>query len=688
MYKPQQLVLTDFLSHKNSTYDFTSSPILLIGDNKDDSSQKGNGSGKSALIEAISYIITGSTIRSVKDRELIRDECTTSTISLSFKNELLGETLFIKRVLDEKKSATCFILLNGEEVVKSSINEYNTWVLEKFGFSKEDFWNFFLVTKERYSPFFSATDSFKKLIINRFSRADLIDNISFKEKVKQLESDKLLIESSINRLNGQIEILEEQVERQINKTEIESNIQKLDKEICLIESKKEKVESEIVEIKKSIQIILSKKLERDNDLLQEKNSLDIKLKELSSEMSIEKEQSIKIVKDGYNSKKSEVNEVLSSIQSEYDLRQTKLSSYRKELQNLELEKNLIQSKIDGCVECPKCEYQFDITDNLSVVELKEKLDSIKSNISKYGNDISLLDKELTKLELDKKELKEILNSIESSFLVEVRNTEQNIYNKYYKFEEELRSNYNKDLQLIRNLLEELEKNRNLLSIELSDKESELYQSNSSINNLLSEKKILEVKLKDDVIEKLSDFKLLLQGEEQKLSDKKLEIEKESIWELRMKKFKSYLSNLSLRTIKEMVNVFLEKLGSNLTVDIDGYRELSTGKLKEEITCIVIRDGYISSSYGRYSSGERGRVDVSTILTLQQLINLNSKSGGLDLLVVDEVLDSIDSLGMTSIIESLNSFKKNIILVSQNEIISQNSRIVTVRKENRVSNIII
>ena len=58
-----------------------------------------------------------------------------------------------------------------------------------------------------------------------------------------------------------------------------------------------------------------------------------------------------------------------------------------------------------------------------------------------------------------------------------------------------------------------------------------------------------------------------------------------------------------------------------------------------------------------------------------------------LLVCDEILDSVDTLGLESIINSLHSLKRTIMIVSQNEINSLLEDTIIVRKIGGVSTII-
>ena len=54
-------------------------------------------------------------------------------------------------------------------------------------------------------------------------------------------------------------------------------------------------------------------------------------------------------------------------------------------------------------------------------------------------------------------------------------------------------------------------------------------------------------------------------------------------------------------------------------------------------------------------GEAARVNLATILAMQKLVNSNCDGDmGLDLLVLDEILEAVDEAGLASMFEALNS----------------------------------
>lgn len=125
MYKPTHLVVKDLISHQHTEYAFRNGQaIIVVGQNLDDANQKGNGSGKSAIIEAIAIAITGDSIRNASVKDLIREGCKEAEVELTLHNSLLACELKISRKLSLTKSSQVVIHRNNEQLVYSDVNEY------------------------------------------------------------------------------------------------------------------------------------------------------------------------------------------------------------------------------------------------------------------------------------------------------------------------------------------------------------------------------------------------------------------------------------------------------------------------------------------------------------------------------------------------------------------------------------
>lgn len=155
-----------------------------------------------------------------------------------------------------------------------------------------------------------------------------------------------------------------------------------------------------------------------------------------------------------------------------------------------------------------------------------------------------------------------------------------------------------------------------------------------------------IKDQEKAVEKLS--KDIEEGNK-KILDIKNGIFKVQQWDSRFKDFKMYLAMEQIKNIQSAANDVLKKMKSDLRLMIEGFKRNANGALKEEITPYVFRDEM--ENFFFYSGGEQARVEVALIIAIQSMINATKQYGGMDFLLLDEVLESSDSLGIENIIAS-------------------------------------
>jgi len=152
-------------------------------------------------------------------------------------------------------------------------------------------------------------------------------------------------------------------------------------------------------------------------------------------------------------------------------------------------------------------------------------------------------------------------------------------------------------------------------------------------------------------------------------------------------FRGYLANTKINALSAMMNGVLADLGSDLRVNLSGYTQLKSGGLREKISVSITRDGIDTGSFGKCSAGESARVNLASLLAMQRLVNGNAGFGkGLDLLVLDEILEAVDESGLASIFEALNGLGTTALVVSHGLVNEGYPHRVTILKENGESRI--
>lgn len=115
--------------------------------------------------------------------------------------------------------------------------------------------------------------------------------------------------------------------------------------------------------------------------------------------------------------------------------------------------------------------------------------------------------------------------------------------------------------------------------------------------------------------------------------------------------------------------------------------MKSGKVRDKISVSLLRDGVDCGSFEKFSAGERVRVELASILSMNQLTNLNCEDGkGLDLLIADEVLDSADEQGLASVFKALNQTQITSLVVSHGLTNEGYPNKITITKSNGISSI--
>lgn len=158
-------------------------------------------------------------------------------------------------------------------------------------------------------------------------------------------------------------------------------------------------------------------------------------------------------------------------------------------------------------------------------------------------------------------------------------------------------------------------------------------------------------------------------------------------EQRFVQFKTYLANTKIEALNKVTNEFLENISSDIRIRFSGYTVLKTGKVREKISVSLVRDGIDQGNFGKFSAGEAARVNLATILAMQKLINSNCElDKGMDLLVLDEILEAVDEEGLSSMFAALNTLGITALVVSHGNVAESYPYKLIITKEHGCSTI--
>lgn len=744
MYKLQSLKIKNIISFKNQQFEFRNGKaIIIIGENLDDSSQKGNGSGKSSLIESIALAFTGCSLRDVKTKELIYNGEKDGEVELVMVNTQTGKEFNIWRKLyANTTSAEYAAWIDGKEQSDrySDFNSFNAFVFETIGISKEDFFNFFLITKENYSPFLTVGDVKKKEIINRFSGADKVDNTFplIEEDSDAIATEIAQIDRELLRNTTKQELVAGQLIEEENKVSEEGKnelIAAKEAELGDLMLGVEQMENAVIEAKKELDDAIENggtyQLHMEDSLKPFKS--DVKDAELAvSEFQFSKDYNAElftielekqVINKKVTDKKAELPALKAKFQPEIDAilkdetdTKAQLAEDQQTLKEFETFESEVNKNLLDAIECPMCSHKFLLRDKeFNVEEAKAQLPEVQENIKDLKELIAATQDYInTDIQAQKLEVNKRIIAVNETIKTDLDAFNQHLI-KINAMVHELQSQQQEEQQKKQLLVSKVSQAKQVLK----NKEQEEQNALTSLKNVVRraelsvkqaeqeltshleqcealENQIETLRAQDldrSKVEKLErDIAALVKEEEKiklNLEAKRKEKESIDIWEQHFKSFKSHLANKSILNIEEYTNLFLQNMNSNLTIAIDGYKTLANKKLKEQITTSVKRDGFDAGSYGKFSGGERGRIDLATICAMQELINVqvSEQAKGIDFLCVDEILESVDTEGLECMINSLQPIGKTIMIVSQQPINALADYCITIQKKNKVSHIL-
>lgn len=725
---------------------------LVFGNNMDNESQRSNGSGKSALIESIAVGITGSPLRKVKNEEIINDAADECRIQLQFFNDVSTEVFSISRSLYRKGGSTveCRIERDGkavmtDEAVRPGVDSYNKYILEKLGITKDELFNNFILSKHKYQDFLSSSDKEKKEIINRFSHANLVDGA-----IEQIIQDKTPLERDLHQaelevagLDGRVEMLVEQIEKEENSAEEKAQtkagrLADMDNSIgekrALIRDYKEEIEvlkvsfSCIEQTDKKMQILENGELSI-GEFIEEITRLLLPLKcgSLSDWKGVMVERKEKIDRldrelsawdtalDEAGKKLHEITIMRNSLNEEYRLfsenYQVEIDGYDEELERLDAQMNnlsvhitrlgtqksdlttalqSLKNKLAGTITCPACRHQFILADESFDVkaareQVKEK-ENRKEEMEYLLADCRTQTESIEQSEKNIRISKRALTNQHTSWEEKLQGTEKTVRVLTDEKEEAIRQRERTVRQII-DMQNELDGIRRKIFDEafsllddaykgierkIGNQKEEIETAGSAI--LMLEKTIKELKESSDG-DILNSLKVSLKEFRAQscvaiAAKEKLEKElKELNGQVEIfSQFKSFLANSKIAALAKVTNEFLENIGSDIRLHFSGFTTLKSGKVREKISVSLLRSGIDCGSFDKFSEGEKCRVNLATILAMQELVNGNCEGDkGLDLLVLDEILAAVDEDGLASMFHALNGLGITSLVVSHGNI---------------------
>ena len=747
----------DYQLHQDCT-------TLIFGNNMDNDSQGSNGSGKSAMLEAIAIGLTGEPLRKIKMEEIINDVENEAEVSVMLRNQE-GQMMTINRRLSRKNPQDIQITIQSdtdiEEIKQATVADYNKYVLEAIGLTKDDLYANFILSKNKYTSFLSSSDREKKEIINRFSNGNLVD-----ESIAALQDDIVLIEQELSEatttvavVQGRIDALQQQIDMALNDSTEKSKKKAeriagwkqaiADKRTYIREQEDAKsVANDLLDKYANCDNALQKCEESDKDLAgcyelicnkfnalqialpadytaqntqhqQQVKNLEKELKNLTKQVA-KSDKTLESVKVAYEKIKThhdkfqgEYNTKSVTIQKKIDALSDNIKALEKEnaqlnAQHSSLVKDIanLEKQLAGVIVCPNCKHEFTLSDDIDIADVRLRLQDRQGEAKDIEEDIEANQESIAVFAAKGKEVREkqteLLND-KFAWSQKLTNA-QTLVDDAIRESSSLSSKVSKLNEQIAKLTKAIEDARtnlfdetyNLLDAAYKVQESAVETAQLNINNAEGAIQSYEESIKDaenaaetDII---SNLKTSLTKNKQELTEaisKQEAIQKKlntyKVQEATFVEFKTHLANTKIEALSHITNEFLEGIESDIRISLSGFTVLKSGKIRDKISVSLLRDGIDCGSFDKFSAGERARVELAMILAMNKLTNAScDDEKGLDLLVLDEILEAVDEQGLNNIFNALNRLQITSLVVSHGNIAENYPYKTVVNKLNGVS----
>lgn len=675
----KKLTIQNFLSIRSITLDLDERGLVLIkGQNMDNEAIDNNGSGKSAITEALVYALYSRTIRGLKGDAVVHN---IPKKNMKIWLDLVDDNGDTYRIARYRKHSTnknkSFLFRNGKDITPKSETDFNDYVADLLQMDYLTFTSSLLYTAESFK-FTSATDSEMKNTFDKMLGLDVFSKCLeiTKNRLKEVDGELSTTQWKIDDRKSKIDSLSEQISEAEELSSSYEDKQKekahdLNLQIEELMRELEGAEQDLDELKLNMEDAqeavnkAEKQLEAKRKKLKEVDQLKEALQDIKDELS-----------DTLREMKKH-NSTISNLSSDNETYEKRVVKVRAKIQQLEQKKSELDEEIG--LPCPTCgqpmtaesiepakaEYDEQIT------EQQEDEQKYLMKIQENHQEIELNRQKIAELKEQQEELQGDVEQFEtlikkSKHLVdekdECETQLQKLNKKYYACESAVKvkkseiAQSKKRLEVLQTSLDALSNEKNpyedIIAKYKSEQETytqEIAEYTESIQNKLEQKECL------------------------------------MFWQQAYSNqgIKSLILDDITPFLNRRVNKYLNKLAAgHIEVKFSTQTTLKNGETREKFS-IEINNQDGGKEYTANSAGEKKRVDIAVNLALQDLVAARSNKS-LNIAIFDEIFDALDQSGIesvTELLQELSQEKSSIFVISHNpHLQSIFSNIITVVKK--------
>lgn len=693
------------MSWKDLEFNVSKGATLVDGWNEDD--QRSEGSGKSAVLNSLSWALYGKLPKDANIDDVIKDGETSCSVSLEFDN---GDSIVRSRKPNDLS------LIKGGMVIKGkTASETQSFIEEYIGCNFETFCQSVYFAQNYEKKFLSASQEDKGKILSS------IQNLQIFDKARKETMDVLKIENEkVVKLKNQIQIEENNLsnftsQKSLLESFIQDKIQKHKQQLSMLVQQRDLLSGHIKKTTDDIEVVNQK-------------VLSINLDDLSKD-----ELELNQAKTGYNTQlsdivyqKSQIDSIKKAILSKENEGRTLAKKYEN-LQTKKQNSSSIESTHTYRALLANKKQASEIQSSPSYIRLnkkKEDLNNYLLNPSKIcpscGSELKTVDLSHTENELRgiNQELSDLLNrstdDIEKidqdllAFEIQFKKDSDGIdleltdaLSQLQIISEYLDQNKVPSMDLlvsqeteIRGVLKQIDEALFQTQQKKMDHSQLLNQHKSLVNQLesysqqhtqygqaitqLGQPDVTQDESKLRIVEnelqlvqtKLSEIGSLLTTSN--LHVQRLESLKDGFKEIKSYVFNSALNELNFRTNQYLNDLFEMEASIKFTNEDQ--------KIESKITV-----NSQSRSLGLLSGGQNRRFNLAVDLALSDIVSYR-KTSKLDMIIFDEYFKDLSEISMEKSLDLLKTRKCPVILIEHNSIFKNIvDNTFFVRLENGTSN---
>lgn len=609
MLKLLEIGAENFLSYKNIKLNLTEHHLAqLIGV---------NGAGKTNLLTIITEVLYGKNTRGYSKAELFNRNysCANFTIYVKFQDN--AGDIYIAKTLRKKATAEVTLSKNGMDITSHTSKGTFSDIEKIIGMDYELFLQYIYQSSKFSTEFLTATPTARKVFLSNMLRLDeIVDDIAlvseYAKKVKQDYDIAIATLNSNKTTLGNLDIVK-----------VEGTLEEWRVKLADVVKRYDDVFTINLTYKQNREGIARQELV----VINQRKKLEACVKPAIPKMELISE--VKFDSEAY----MEVSAKLATYIADRNRNSTLLNKINGDI--------LSTRKAVPADNCDKCGHVLDnakakeIKLNL-IAELQAKSEALEGILSKL--DLLIKEESITKKELEIAKL-----AYEKALKAEASNklaSEQYQYklDMYNKNEAEIKLELEAHAKYLESLMAKVIEPVDITPIELEKKSIE-----KSLNDAVTYEKVSKVA--DDIVNRIADSEIKTIAMNDELAICKVLIEA--------------LKTILARTIEKGIKLLEASTNKYLRMFKScAFIKFTAVDTKLNVS-VIVEDTEVN--YYTLSTGQAARVSIATLLAMRDILN---KQTGINLLILDEVVGTLDTEGKEQLIDILQTLNdNNILLVS-------------------------